>query len=302
MRFSFLCQNQNGSSQNATNILTGQQDCLGEDCVDFDFDIKMRRLKLSILLCLFLPACIEGGFFTPKEPAMCPGMNIDVTRGSDRLKISAKGTKTRIYEIKGHTIEVDLGPRRNRWRGSLGLYRPGGKGNFHLVLDEGQQHFHSEKEAHDWIKFVGDRLGYMYSSDGLVVGWKLQKDPESDQNYALSVDLWQIVIQGKKPESFKGADDKTLKITRSSNACKEFKVASNFNPSSPQSLDGREYSGKVIDRMNEKWITPSRIEQTINHGKSYKDGEYMVYTYDENGFNFIRVKLDKSGKVVLLIG
>ena len=198
---------------------------------------------LFLTICLFFPACIEGGFFSPKEPVMCPGMSIDVVRGSEHLKISAEGIKPHRYEIEGQTIEVDLRPRSSRWNGSLGLYLPSGTDEFHLVLDEGQQHFYSEKEALDWISWKKDRLGYVYSSDGLVVGWKLQKLDKSDQKFVLHVDLWQIYIQGQKPVSFKGADDKSIRISRSSRSCREFKYSTEFIPSSPKTIDGRNYSG-----------------------------------------------------------
>lgn len=253
---------------------------------------------LIVFVCFFFSACIEGGFFSPKEPAMCPGMSIDIVRGSDRLKISAEGVKTRRYEIEGQIIEVDLRPRSSRWRGSLGLYLPGGTDDFHLVLDEGQQHFYSEKEAHDWIDIVGDRLGYVYSSDGLVVGWKLQELVKSDQKFVLHVDLWQIYVQGQKPVSFKGADAKPIRISRSSKACAEFKYSADFPPSSPKTIEGRNYSGKVIDLMNEKEINPDRVEQAIMHGRTHSHGNFIVYQHYARGIKSVWVALDKSSNVV----
>jgi hypothetical protein len=262
---------------------------------------KMREFILKfifLVICIFSPACIEGGFFTPREPAMCPGMNIDVARGSERLKISAEGIKTRKYEIEGQTIRVDLRPRSSRWRGSLGLYLPSGTDKFHLVLDEGQQHFYSEKEARDWINIVGDRLGYVYSSDGLVVGWKLQELTKSDQKAVLHVDLWQIYIQGEKPVSFKGADDKSINVSRSSKSCRKFKYSAEFSSSSPKTLEGRNYSGKVIDLMNEMEIDPDRVEQAIKFGRPHSKGVFIIYQHYKKGSNSIWVALDKSKKVV----
>lgn len=253
---------------------------------------------IFLLMCIFFPACIEGGFFTPKEPVMCPGMNIDVVRGNERLKISAEGLKTRRYEIDGQIIVVDLTTRWQRWRGTLGLYLPSGTDEFHLVLDEGQQHFYSEKEAHDWINIVGDRLGYVYSSDGLVVGWKLQELTKSDQKAVLHVDLWQIFIQGEKPVSFKGPDDKSINTSRSSKACREFKYSTEFSPSSPKTLEGRKYSGRAIDFMNEQRIDSGRVEQAIKHGETHPKGDFIVYRHFQQGSKSIWVALDKSGKVV----
>lgn len=251
-----------------------------------------------LLLLIFFQACSSSDFFSPKEPVMCPGMNIDVARESERLKIFAKDLKARRYEIVGQTIEVDLIPRSSRWRGSLGLYLPSGTDDFHLVLDEGQQHFYSEKEAHDWIEIVGDRLGYVYSSDGLVIGWKLQELTKSDQKAVLHVDLWQIYIQGKKPISLKGANNKSIDILRSSKACEEFKYSTDYSPSSPKTIEGRSYSGKVIDLMNEQGITPSRVEQAIMHGRAHQDGVYIVYQHHAKGYKTVWAALDKSGKVV----
>lgn len=263
--------------------------------------MKFIAQKLFVLLmCLFLQACNEGGFFTPKEPVMCPGMSIKVERGSGHLKISAEGLKARRYEIDSHIIAVELIPRSQRWYGSLGLYLPSGTNEIHLVLDEGQQHFYSEKEAQDWISWKKDRLGYVYSSDGLVVGWKLQELLKSDQKAVLHVDLWQIYIQGKKPSSFEGAKDQSISISQSSKSCREFKYSTEFSPSSPKTIEGRVYSGRAIDIMNEKRITPNRVEQAIKLGRTHSHADFVVYRNSIKGSDSIRVALDNSGKVVLV--
>ena len=263
----------------------------------------MRNLHLKIIILLIgamTTACLEGFNLTPKEPVMCPGMSITVKRGNDQLLIYAENLKKRKYEIGGHKIEVNLKPRQKRWRGSLGLYLPTGTDEFHLVIDEGVQYFYSEKEAYDWINIVGDRLGYIYSSDGLVVGWELQKPLKSDQKFILHVSLWQIYIQDKMPVSLKGANDKSITISRSSKECGEFKQTTGFYPSGPKTFEGRKYSGKVIDLMNEKEIDPGRVEQAIKLGQKYSKGNYSIYQHDAKGIKFIWVAVDKDGTVVHL--
>ncbi len=124
---------------------------------------------------------------------------------------AGKGLK-RSYTWEGETRSVEMWPRRERWYGSLGLYFPGPgnhwkphNGIARGVVEEGQQHFKTVDEA---LKWIAEQKWWplVYRSDGLLVGWG--KNLSRQQ---LNVDVWQIVIDGKKPTKLPGShDDKII--------------------------------------------------------------------------------------------
>jgi hypothetical protein len=69
----------------------------------------------------------------------------------------------------------------------------------HAVLEEGQQHFSSMDEARDWLAKKDALMDYVWTQDGLVVGWE-QKSRPGDGYLALNVEVWQIMINGEKPD------------------------------------------------------------------------------------------------------
>ena len=68
----------------------------------------------------------------------------------------------------------------------------------HAVLEEGQQHFSSLGEARNWLTKKEQLMDYVSTRDGIVVGWRQQGRP-GDGFLALSVEVWQILIDGRKP-------------------------------------------------------------------------------------------------------
>ena len=96
-----------------------------------------------------------------------------------------------------------MSPRNERWYGSLGLIYPGPgshwlpkhEGISRGVLEEGQQNFKNMEEAMIWLNKQKDIFPLVYSDDGLVVSYAKYLPREQ-----LTVDVWQILINGKKPE------------------------------------------------------------------------------------------------------
>jgi hypothetical protein len=81
----------------------------------------------------------------------------------------------------------------------------------HAVLEEGQQHFSNYTEAKNWITEQQRFTDCVWTRDGLVVGWK-QEGRQKDGFLALQVDVWQILIGGKKP-SLPGASPSQIRRT-----------------------------------------------------------------------------------------
>jgi hypothetical protein len=103
--------------------------------------------------------------------------------------------------------------RAERWHGSLGLYWPGPgfhwrecEGVARAVVEEGQQNFDTAAAALAWVRARSDWMPYVYRNDGLVVGWRTAI-PERKQ---LNVDVWQLLVAGRKPTELEGATDSAI--------------------------------------------------------------------------------------------
>jgi Ankyrin repeats (3 copies)/Ankyrin repeats (many copies) len=147
------------------------------------------------------------------EVAMSPGMRITATMSVGKIAITAVDELTRSYTWDGATRAVEMCPRVERWYGSLGLFNPGAgehwrdhHGITRCVTQEGQQHFKTVEEALKWIK-ERNWYPFVYRDDGLMVGWN--KNLARKQ---LSVEVWQILIDGKKPKRLPGSQDAGITV------------------------------------------------------------------------------------------
>jgi hypothetical protein len=110
--------------------------------------------------------------------------------------------------------------RSDRWFGGKGIYDPAGrmilspfngcKGISRTVVKEAQIHFKDENSANQWLKEWRTRspyFSYAIGKDGLVLRWLTTK--ERDQ---LSVDLWHVCINGKRPKNLGGAMESAIEV------------------------------------------------------------------------------------------
>ncbi|HEY2412783.1 MAG TPA: hypothetical protein VGI40_11100 [Pirellulaceae bacterium] len=146
------------------------------------------------------------------EVAMSPGMKITATTPKGTIVITAGNGLKRSYTWEGATRFVEMTPRRERWYGSLGLYFPG-PGNHWAkhngitrgVVEEGQMLFKTNDEAVKWI--TNQYMPFVYRSDGLAVGWDTNLERQQ-----LSVDVWQLIVDGKKPTALPGGQDDKIVV------------------------------------------------------------------------------------------
>lgn len=148
------------------------------------------------------------------ERVMSPGMTIAATTRSGTITITALDDLTRSYSWEGATRSVEMARRTKRWYGSLGLYYPGPgnhwkehKGITRGVVEEGQQHFKATEEALEWIRSQTWQP-YVYRDDGLMIGWS-----KTLPRQQLNVEVWQIYIDGKKPQRLPGSKNKMITVT-----------------------------------------------------------------------------------------
>lgn len=153
----------------------------------------------------------------PTETVMTPGMRIVAKTSEGEIVIDAGRGYARSYTWDGATRSVELIPRKARWYGGLGIYYPGpgqhwkpNKGITRGVLEEGILWFKDLNGFWAWIREARTQRDYIYSKDGLVVGWR--KVLERKQ---LNVDVWQIMIAGQKPEDLPDNNDTQIEVTPS---------------------------------------------------------------------------------------
>lgn len=260
----------------------------------------MTIKQIFILVLMSVPILSTCSLENMNEIVMSPGMIIKAKNTSGTITIEAgKGLK-RIYRWDDNSITVKMWSRDARWDGSLGIYSPGGEEDIHAVVEEGQQHFCSEQEAIEWLTWQNDRMHYVYTPDGLVVGF--EKETTKDTNapkIILHVDVWQFYILGKKPVNLPGASKDAVEVTFKEGASvKQIRIG-NFQPSSPQKINGRLYSGKSIDVMKEKGITSDRVEKLIIEGEHKQLGNYLFY-YIKGGREMLWLFVEKQQRIVLL--
>jgi hypothetical protein len=148
------------------------------------------------------------------EVVMSPGMKITATTSEGTIAITAVDAATRAYRWDGATRAIELEPQAARFFGSLGLYYDpmnehwrDHHGIRRCSAEEGQQHNKTLEEAMKWIKECDRLPPVVYRDDGLMVGWG--KDLQTN---LLVVQVWQILIDGKKPKQLPGSHNEKIVV------------------------------------------------------------------------------------------
>jgi uncharacterized protein len=180
----------------------------------------MRPAILFLSLLASLPAALAddpkpgaGRLPAHCEVVMSPGMRITATTSVGTIAITAADELTRSYTWDGATRSVEMEPQKARFFGSLGLFHVAQgehwrdhHGITRCFTDEGQQHFKTVEEAIKWSK-ERDRSPLVYRDDGLMVGWNKFVGGKK-----LQVEVWQILLDGKKPERLPGSQNDKIVV------------------------------------------------------------------------------------------
>lgn len=242
------------------------------------------------------------------ELVMCPGSSIEVAAADRSLSIHAVGKLKRRYRISGIDETAALIPRKSRWNGSFGAYRPAGVGDLHLILEESLLFFDTEEDLYYWLSWKKGFGGqFYYTSDGLVVSWSIMvraSNPKSSDR-ALRVDVHQLLLKGEKPRNLTGAQNEAIRISNSSMDCTigDHRNA-RFIASPSKVIGGRRYSGWAIDIMRAHDITPEMVELALSgHNLTVRDGYRTYFYYPKSGSEWLKafhVTFDSAGSVVFL--
>ncbi len=182
------------------------------------------NLKLYIIfiviVCHIFPtiSCSSMTNEVPKqnEIVLTKGQEIKAKNDFGEITIRAGKGLLRFYSWEGATRSVKMIPRKKRWYGSLGIYYPGDGNHWKEhnritrgVLEEGQQHFKSLSQAINWIRKFTD---ITYRDDGLAVRYSYSIRPDSGPGSTIFVSVWQIYINGEKPEKLPGSSNNLISI------------------------------------------------------------------------------------------
>jgi len=151
------------------------------------------------------------------EIVMDEGMEITAKTEHGDITIRAGDKYERFYTWDGATRSAKLSPRKYRWYGGFGLYNPGSGGHWRSnhgitrgVLEEGVLWFKTVKDALAWMqKTRGNGTACVYTDSGLLVTF-LKVLPREQIN----VEVWQIMIDGRKPVSLPGSSDDSIKVSQ----------------------------------------------------------------------------------------
>jgi hypothetical protein len=266
---------------------------------------KSRVLAAIAIVCS--SAACDSEHTVDNESVLCPGSTLTVNGEHHSISIAAPSTLVRTYAADGVRETVELIPRDRRWNGSLGLYIPSGIGSTHIVAEEGIQFFSTSEDLQQWIEWnrsVGGQL--RYTSDGLFVRWTVSHaaDKDSGPKHSLAVSVFQLLLDGEKPDNLTGARPEAFSLSIPDSACTIGNPRnSTFVASEPATIGGRAYSGWALDVMKAHDITAEEVEQVVEHGESVVTGNLTTYMPPNSSSwaNSFRVKTTNSGKVVLIV-
>ncbi|MEA3209696.1 MAG: hypothetical protein QOE70_2753 [Chthoniobacter sp.] len=173
---------------------------------------------LSLLcLALLLTGCATEGprqLLPESETVMTPGMRVTATNPNGTVTITAGEGTRRHYSGTGWQKSLSLIARSARWNGSLGLYDPASSFSPYgrLLAEEGRIHCTSISEAMRWL-YVGSALNHpTYTNNGLVFCYSIAVPPDAAREPARSVELWQLYINGRRPQHLPGANDRAIRV------------------------------------------------------------------------------------------
>ena len=169
-------------------------------------------MNTRVAVCLFAllvlgPGCgNDASVSKVRESVLGPGLSVEVANKYGSIRINYVSPTKRSYVWDNHSKIVQLIPRTDRWRGALGLYNPADAWSFvtiflpRLVVQEAEQHFNNIEEAEKFLMQGSNYMDWVYTDDGFVVGYG--KTPSRQQ---VNIDIWQIYINGLKPNKLPGA-------------------------------------------------------------------------------------------------
>lgn len=216
------------------------------------------RTLVAILSFVFLPTA-----FGATELVMREGVTIQAQKDGSSINVRSGNGFDRAYEWDNCTLKSNMGARKQRWFGSMGIYDPapsfglsssprGCSGISRTVVQEGQIHFDDLRFAYEWIRRRPSSYKTVWTNDGLLVSWATV--PGRTQ---LNVDVWLVCIDGRRPSQLDGATDTAIRVTA--------------NPRGQNIHDCAVVGKDVIDQtrtqLEEEW---KKVDEWIARSREYE--------------------------------
>ena len=180
---------------------------------------RLLQVLATLAVALSVGCGCQDMAAAPPELVLRPGSAIQVkVPEGDSLRIVAGPKYNRRYEWGSCALNANPCPRRTRWLGSLGIYDPA-PGYMYLfsscngisrpVVEEGQIHFSHKDIADAWVSHQARVSAYrtVWRNDGLLVSWGQVAGRQQ-----LDVAVWQVCVNGKKPDMMPGASDQSILV------------------------------------------------------------------------------------------
>ena len=149
-----------------------------------------------------------------------PGQSIEATNKFGTVKISYIAPLKRKFEWDGQSrvLKMIRGQEDNPEPTGIahpeahGMYNPADVWFFsfydtRLVVGEYTYNFHNIKDIYSFLYEGSAVSDWVYTSDGLVVGYGYPPSKE-----AVNIDVYQLLLNGKKPTNLRGARNNQIKL------------------------------------------------------------------------------------------
>jgi len=156
----------------------------------------------------------------PQEAVLSDGMKVCASTEMDRLCIEAGPCNKRTITWDGKVRSITLVPRKERWHGKLGLIDPGQPDNYWKDKDgitaaeitEAEIRYNSVEDAVRTLKHPDDyTLNVVCNDNGLLFKWRKTVFPDGMK--LLDLMIFQILINGEKPQSLPGSQNDKITVT-----------------------------------------------------------------------------------------
>jgi hypothetical protein len=187
---------------------------------------KVKWISISIILILqstIIIACKPSEntqqYDKALEVVLLEGMKICAKTSNDAICISAVGGNKRSIIWDGKERQITLIPRKERWHGKLGLVSPNQPNNLwkskdgvtRVLVQEAIIRFDNKDRAINSINFPGkERYNVVYNDNGLLFTWHSSDSPKEK---LLDLMVFQILIDGEKPETLPGSRNEDITIS-----------------------------------------------------------------------------------------
>ena len=195
------------------------------------------------------------------------GLSLEIANAGGFLLIEARKGAERCYQVEGFRGCLSLATTPPDQAGDSflsGTYPPGGfKSVNTLEAQEGSIYFESIKDAIQWIDSESNRaFNFIYDDRGLAVGWYEPAAPGPGRMFKVRV--WQVYIDGEKPEMLPGSGQEKMKIAKRAveiSAAAPQPVSAKARAAAPVSSKKKKADPPLWEKMGREYCVQRKSEE-----------------------------------------